>query len=109
MTTVHPQSAAPPTDAALMEVPTGEVLIVGQRLRRLEQRRRLVREQIVAVVVLLIALAATVAVLAMQWLGSGPTASGAAPATAGIAAPRSLSVDSPSGGFALSHSAGVLQ
>ena len=51
----------------MVEVPTGEVLI-GGRLRRLEQRRKLVREQIAAVLVLLVALAATVAVLAMQWL-----------------------------------------
>ncbi|HUE59865.1 MAG TPA: hypothetical protein VMO88_09810 [Acidimicrobiales bacterium] len=67
MTTVRSPDAAPPTDAATVEVPTGEVLI-GDRLRRLEQRRKLVREQISAVLVLLIALAATVAVLAMQWL-----------------------------------------
>jgi hypothetical protein len=106
MTTVHSPRAAPPTDATLVEVPTGEVLI-GDRLRRLEQRRKLVREQILAVVVLLVALAATVAVLAMQWLGSGPTVSTAPSAV--ISVPGSLFVYSPSGGIALTHSAGVLQ
>jgi hypothetical protein len=109
MTTVHPPSTAPPTEAVLVEVPTSEVLIVGDRLRRLEHRRKLIREQILAVLVLLVALAATVGVLALQWLGSGPTASGAAPATAAPAAPGSLIADSTSGGFALTHSAGVLQ
>lgn len=71
MTTVDSPSTAPPADAVgvSVEIPTGEVLI-GDRLRRLEQRRKLVREEILAVLVLFVALAATVAVLAMQWLGS---------------------------------------
>ena len=43
----------------------------GERLRRRRQRRRLLREEFLAVLVLFLALAATVAVLAMQWLGSG--------------------------------------
>ena len=42
----------------------------GERLRRLQRRRRLVREELLAVAFLLMALAVTVAVLATQWLGS---------------------------------------
>jgi hypothetical protein len=106
MTAVHPPRAAPSTDAALVEVPTGEV-VIGDRLRRLEQRRKLVREQILAVVVLLVALAATVGVLAMYWLGSGPAAT-ALPVIAGAAAPASHFVDPSPGGFTLTQSAGVL-
>ena len=43
----------------------------GERLRRLRQRRRLVREEFVTVAILVIALAATLVVLGLQWLGSG--------------------------------------
>ena len=56
----------------------------GERLRRLERRRRLVREEILAVAVLLAVLAVTVAVLATQWLASGPSANAAGPAPAGV-------------------------
>ena len=52
----------------------------GERIRRLQRRRRLVREELLAVAVLLVFLAATVAVLATQWLASGPSASAAGPA-----------------------------
>ena len=45
----------------------------GERLRRLQRRRRLLREELLAVLFLLLALAATVAVLATQWLGSTST------------------------------------
>lgn len=62
----------------------------GERLRRLQRRRRLVREEMLAVAVLLAVLAATVAVLAMQWLGSGPSAGAAANQPAQVtAAPSS--------------------
>ena len=47
----------------------------GDRLRRLKQRQRLVREEILAVTFLLVMLAITVGVLAMQWLSSGGPAS----------------------------------
>ncbi|HET6916670.1 MAG TPA: hypothetical protein VFH56_11330 [Acidimicrobiales bacterium] len=47
----------------------------GDRLRRLQQRRRLVREEILAVLFLVAALAITVGILAMQWLGAGGPAS----------------------------------
>ena len=47
----------------------------GERLRRLQQRRRLVREELIAVLFLVVALAITVGVLAMQWLGAGGPAS----------------------------------
>lgn len=47
----------------------------GERLRRLRQRRRLLREELLAVSILLIALAITVAVLATQWLGENPAGS----------------------------------
>jgi hypothetical protein len=106
MTTVHSPSGPPMNDAELVEIPTGEVLI-GDRLRRLERRRKLVREQVLAVLVLLVALAATVAVLAMQWLGSGPSTAGAASATPGVAVTSPSFVDSPSGGIGLIHLAGV--
>jgi hypothetical protein len=43
----------------------------GERIRRLRQRRRLVREELLAVAILVIALVATLAVLGLQWLGSG--------------------------------------
>jgi hypothetical protein len=48
----------------------------GDRMRRLQQRRRLAREQLLAVLFLLVALAITVGVLAMQWLGNGGPTSG---------------------------------
>jgi hypothetical protein len=75
MTTVHPPSAAAFAAAPQAEAPL-EIEILedrrdlrsGERLRRLEQRRRLLREQLLAVLVLLVALGATVAVLATQWL-----------------------------------------
>lgn len=52
----------------------------GERLQRLVRRRRLVREELLAVLVLLLFLASTVAVLATQWLDSGPASSAAPPA-----------------------------
>ncbi len=67
MTTVHLPPARPNADVEHGEVPQSGVRS-GDRLRRLEQRRRLAREEIVTVLFLLVALAATVAVLAMQWL-----------------------------------------
>lgn len=108
MTTVHPPSAPPLLGAA-----SGEVvpeLHTGERLRRLEQRRRLLREQLLAVLVLLIALAVTVAVLATQWLESGPAnTTPAAPAKAGVVLSGPVVVKLHSGGFGLTHSAGVLR
>lgn len=67
------------TDSPLTELPgpardTGEP---GERMRRLQRRRRLVREELLAAAVLLLFLAATVAVLATQWLESGPSANAA--------------------------------
>ena len=70
MTTVHsapPPAAPPPLDHG-----------PGVRLRRLQKRRRLVREELLAVAVLVIALAVTLTVLALQWLDSGPTTVAAA-------------------------------
>jgi hypothetical protein len=49
----------------------------GARLRRLQRRRRLLREEWLAVAVLVIALAVTLTVLGLQWLDSGPTATSA--------------------------------
>jgi hypothetical protein len=43
----------------------------GERLRRLRERRRLAREELIAVAILVVALAATLVVLGLQWLGSG--------------------------------------
>jgi hypothetical protein len=43
----------------------------GERLRRRRERRRLVREQMLAVAILVIALAVTLVVLGLQWVGSG--------------------------------------
>ncbi len=69
------------TDNPLTEVPgpTLEVGGPGERKRRFERRRRLVREELLAVAVLLVFLAVTVAVLATQWLDSGPSANAAGP------------------------------
>jgi hypothetical protein len=64
MTTVRsapPEVAAAPADGS-----------PGARLRRLKQRRRLLREELIAAAVLVIALAVTLAVLGLQWLDSGP-------------------------------------
>lgn len=76
------------TDNPLTEVPgpPRDAGGPGERIRRLQRRRRLVREELLAVAVLLAFLAATVAVLATQWLDSGPTANAAGPphASAGL-------------------------
>ena len=45
----------------------------GERLLRLRRRQRLMREQLLVVLVLFVALAAKLAVLAMQWLSSSPS------------------------------------
>jgi drug/metabolite transporter (DMT)-like permease len=45
----------------------------GERVRRLRRRRRLFREELAALGLLLLALAVTVGVLASQWLGGGTT------------------------------------
>ena len=47
----------------------------GERLRRLRQRRRLVREELLTIAVLLVALVATLVVLGLQWLDTGQSAS----------------------------------
>ena len=68
------------TDGPLTDVTRPDNLVVngpGERIRRLHRRRRMVREELMAVAVLLVFLAATVAVLATQWLASGPTANAA--------------------------------
>ena len=126
MTTVHPPAVPALMDAAgtvdvapveaLAEIDLREVpraLETGERIRRLEQRRRLLREQVAVALFLLVALAATVAVLAMQWLDSGPSTAGALPVSF-APAPASLLnrvvlYESHSGGIALTHSAGVLK
>ncbi len=54
--------------------PASQAAGPGARVRRLQRRRRLVREEMVAVLVLLALLAVTVAVLATQWLSSGQAA-----------------------------------
>jgi len=69
-------------DRALQEALAGDPLVQpGDRLRRLQHRRRLAREELLAVLFLLAALAATVALLAMQWLDSGVSSAGAIPTT----------------------------
>ena len=69
------------TDSPATDVTRPDNLVIsgpGERIRRLERRRRLVREELMAIAVLLVFLAGTVAVLATQWLASG-AASSAAP------------------------------
>lgn len=69
------------TDRPLAQVP-GPVRATGgpgERLRRLARRQRLVREEMLAVLVLLLFLAATVAVLVTQWLDSGTSTNAVAP------------------------------
>lgn len=105
-------AAGPPTDdlvvvrdpAPVVDAPVEVVDIAdvtgappGDRLRRLQQRRRLLREQILALMFLLVMLAITVGVLAMQWLGSGGAASGSA---APVAPARSSGSITLSGGSA---------
>lgn len=46
----------------------------GERVRRFQRRRRLLREEMLAITFLVALLAATVVVLATQWLESGPSA-----------------------------------
>jgi hypothetical protein len=52
--------------------------VPGERIQRLQRRRRLVREEILAIAVLVVLLAVTVLVLATQWLESGPSANASA-------------------------------
>jgi hypothetical protein len=72
------------TERRLTEAPGPEAAsgTPGERIRRLQRRRRLMREELLAVAVLLVFLAATVAVLATQWLASGPSATATAYAAA---------------------------
>ena len=81
------------TGNPLTEVPgqASSAVGPGERLRRLRRRRQLIREEIVAVLVLLLFLAVTVAVLATQWLGNAPSANGA-----GL--PHPSGIDVPYGG-----------
>jgi hypothetical protein len=79
MTTVR---SVPPLTAA-----AGAQGVPGERLRRLRQRRRLVREELLTVSVLLLALAATLVILGLQWLDSGPSTS---PGAAAIAVVHNL-------------------
>jgi len=74
---VLPEAAPLLVPGPVLQQSTIEVLeaLPGDRLRRLQQRRRLVREEILAVLFLFLALAITVGVLAMQWLGAGGPAS----------------------------------
>ena len=70
------------TENPVTEVPRSDILPSGpgERIRRLQRRRRMVREELMAVAVLLVFLAATVAVLATQWLASGATTNAVGPA-----------------------------
>jgi hypothetical protein len=67
------------TENPLTEIHRPEVVPSGpgERIRRLQRRRRLVREELLAVAVLLVFLAVTVAVLATQWLANSSTANAA--------------------------------
>jgi hypothetical protein len=63
--------SAPRTD-----LPTDAESGPGERLRRLQHRKRVLREELLVILILLAAMTATVTVLAMQWLNSGPSTSG---------------------------------
>ena len=68
------------TDSPVTDVTRSDNHVIsgpGERIRRLERRRRLMHEEFMAIAVLLVFLAATVAVLATQWLASGSTANAA--------------------------------
>ena len=68
------------TETPVTEVTRSDNPIVsgpGERIRRLQRRRRLVREELMAIAILLVFLAATVAVLATQWLASAPSVNAA--------------------------------
>lgn len=77
--TGNPQTDAPAPELATPEAPDIVVIGAGERLARLRRRRRLIREEILAVAVLLLVLGVTVAVLATQWLAGSSAATGAAP------------------------------
>lgn len=47
---------------------------IGERQRRRRQRRRVGRQQLLVVLLMVLALVITVAVLAQQWLATGPSA-----------------------------------
>lgn len=64
-----------PDAVAEPDVVDGREALPGDRLKRLQQRQRLLREEFLAVTFLFVMLAITVGVLAMQWLGSGGAAS----------------------------------
>ena len=68
------------TDSPIADVTRPDNPVVGgpgERIQRLQRRRRLVREELMAIAVLLVFLAVTVAVLATQWLASGASANAA--------------------------------
>jgi len=63
----------------------GVLPAVGARRQLRSQRRRQVREEALAVLALLLALVITLVLLGMQWLDTGPTGAGAAPAVTHVA------------------------
>jgi hypothetical protein len=79
----------------------GDPTVPGERLRRLRQRKRLMREELAALGLLLLALGVTVAVLASQWLGSGGTSSSLGSSSSAGAVPEivhiSINLGSPGG------------
>jgi hypothetical protein len=68
MTTAPPVLPEPTEVVALPDLPQRGV---GERSRRRQMRRRLAREQLIVVFVLILALVATLVILGMQWLDSG--------------------------------------
>ena len=57
--------------------------LAGTRQERRTQRRRKVREQLLAVAVLVVVFAVTVLLLSLQWLDAGPAGSAHAGSVAG--------------------------
>jgi hypothetical protein len=80
----QPSTEAPPfAGRPALTLPPGASQ-PGPRIQRLRQRRRLVREELAVIVILVIALVATLVILAFQWLGSGTS-------TSAVGIPRAVS------------------
>ena len=68
-------TTAPPLHQAVPHALPAPSRLRGERLRRRQERRKVLREQVIVAVVLLFVLAVTLGVLALQWLSSPSSSS----------------------------------
>ncbi|MBV9661554.1 MAG: hypothetical protein JO337_10385 [Acidimicrobiales bacterium] len=77
LSSTEPEESRPFVSPAPLSRPSPEVIAgpdgYGEWLRRLRHRRRLVKEELLAVLALFVMLAVTVALLATQWLSNSST------------------------------------